>query len=57
MEKKPTLKSRIEAWMAEGIELNGIAERLKMEQPDADFAKLKRKVSVYLAILRRPKQA
>ena len=55
--KTTTLKSRIEAWMAEGIGLNGIAELLHKENPEQDFNKLKRKVSVYLAILRRPKQA
>ena len=57
MEKKPTLKSRIEAMLMDGVGLNGIAETLHKENPDQDFNKLKRKVSVYLAILRRGKQA
>lgn len=50
---KTTLKQRIKDWMAEGIGLNGIAETLKQEQPEADLNKLKKKVSVYLAIIRR----
>lgn len=52
---KTTLKSRIAAMVADGLNLGGITETLYAENPNQDKNKLKRKISVYLAQLRKAK--
>lgn len=52
---KVTLKSRIAQWASEGIGVSGITDLLMQENPNENRLKIYRKVSVYLAILKRQK--